>query len=193
MIYLVAIVQVHNGVVHWAALSILSEAALQHVGFFGAQCLPAALLLRLQLPHHIRAAPGPVTQCYSRAATHLLLSVCQQVSNYTGLSVLQPGDADEGHLLAAAVVDQGHAHALQRQDGLLFGQLYLLALAEQLVDALLAGEQHHTLEAFIDGDHKEVTLIVDVLTQVLKDTYNRFKSFSSVCYVSTEVTHYDMI
>lgn len=85
--------------------------------------------------------------------------------------MLPPGDPDEGDLLAAAVVDQRHADTLERQDHLLFGQLHLLALAEQLVDALLAGEQHHTLETFVNGDHKEVSLVVDVLPQVLKDVY----------------------
>lgn len=69
--HLVAVVHVYDGVVHWAALNVLPEVALQHVGFFGAQRLPAALLLRLQLPHHIRAAPSDtVTQRYHSAASH---------------------------------------------------------------------------------------------------------------------------
>lgn len=54
-IHLVAVFQVDDGVVHRCGLYVLSEAALQHFGFFSAQSLPAALLLGLQLPHHIRA------------------------------------------------------------------------------------------------------------------------------------------
>lgn len=59
-----------------------------------------------------------------------------------------PCDSNEGDLLAAAVVDQGHAHVLQRQDDFLFGQLRLLTLTEQLVDPLLLSEEHDTLETF---------------------------------------------
>lgn len=57
-----------------------------------------------------------------------------------------PGDPNEGDLLAVAVVDQGHADVLQREDHFLLGQLSLLALTQHLVDGSLLREQHHALE-----------------------------------------------
>lgn len=69
---LVAVVQVHYGVVHWASLNVLPEVALQYLSFFGAHRLPASLLLRLQLPHDVRAATRPVAQCYRGAASRSL-------------------------------------------------------------------------------------------------------------------------
>lgn len=48
-----------------------------------------------------------------------------------------PCDPYKGDLLAAAVVDQRHAHVLKRQDDFLLSQLCLLTLTEQLVDMLL--------------------------------------------------------
>lgn len=79
-----------------------------------------------------------------------------QIQLHTGIKkpklrhvhVAVPCDPNEGDLLAAAVVDQRHAHVLQRQDDFLFGQLSLFALTEQLVDAKLLSEEHNSLETF---------------------------------------------
>ena len=64
------------------------------------------------------------------------------------MSVYRPCNPNIGDLLAVAVVDQRHAHILQGEAGLLFGQLHLLALAQHLVDGPLLCVQHHPLEAF---------------------------------------------
>lgn len=77
------------------------------------------------------------------------------------LLVYLPGDSDKRHLLAAAVVDQRHAHVLYGQDDFLFGQLRLLAVAQQFVDTPLLSEQHNTLETFestIKPNQNDLTL-----------------------------------
>lgn len=72
-----------------------------------------------------------------------------------------PSDPNKGDLLAAAVVDQRHAHVLYRQDDFLFSQLRFLALTELLVDSLLLSEQHNALETFgstLNPNHDDLTL-----------------------------------
>lgn len=83
------------------------------------------------------------------------------------LCVCVPGDADERHFLAAAVVDQGHAHILEGEDDFLRCQLGLLALTQLPVDPALLGEQRHPLEALVEGDEEELALFVHVHTLVL--------------------------
>ena len=61
----------------------------------------------------------------------IITCVCVHVS----VAGYLPCDPNKGDLLAAAVVDQGHADVLQRQDDFLFSQLRLLTLTEQLVDS----------------------------------------------------------
>lgn len=68
----------------------------------------------------------------------------------------------------AAVVDQGDAHVLQGQDDLLFGQLGLLTLTQQLVYASVLGEQRHPLEPLVERDEVQLTLLVHVQPQVLR-------------------------